>query len=86
MKTDHERYRELQYKKDTGQAMSGHERMELSYLTELFLLRDKLKTAKEFISQVADKSNWTKAYYGEEYPTTFDYDDAGEVLKKIEVL
>jgi hypothetical protein len=35
MKTLHEIYDSLQNKKDTGQAMSGHEKMELHYVTKI---------------------------------------------------
>jgi hypothetical protein len=84
MFSEHEIYDKLQKKKDNGEAMSGHERMQLDYVTQIIVLKTKLKMCVDFIETVSDKRNWSEAYYGEEYPTEFDYDDATILLKKLQ--
>lgn len=58
MKTLYEIYDLLQKKKDTGQSMSGHERMELHYVTEIIILKDQLKEAVKALEFYEDGHNY----------------------------
>lgn len=64
---DYERLSSLKYKKDNGYAMSGHEQMELHYLTELIILEDKLKEAIKCLKHYRNYSKVVKTleYLGE---------------------
>lgn len=50
----HEKLYRLEKKKDNGEAMSGHERMELEYLTEIVLLKDKILDVRKCLMFIAD--------------------------------
>jgi hypothetical protein len=53
---DYEIYDKLQKKKDRGEAMTGHEVMQLKLITEIIILKDQLKEATKALEIIAGYS------------------------------
>jgi len=83
----HEIYHSLQKKKDTGQSMSGSERMELNYVSQIIILEDKLKEALKVLEFYADGNNYkpheSQSYVVWEAKEEFSGQKASSVLDYI---